>query len=259
MKQQKKIAVATSSTELAISTQALALKGEIEACHRDTLRAGNEMVQAAYRCGELLIEVRDVLKASKTSSFENWIEQFLPFNRSAAYSYIKLCNDLGKIANVRSRGQIISSADSISEARRLISAVISPPAKPDPTVSKTETVDEPIPTSPPDSGADRVDEDPLAFPEGPEPDLDGEWVDEPPAPVEEPKSGVKALTGREADAFDARQSIAGMMKTIDQWMRNVNWTVDKIRNEFPSKTGDQVLKNLQATYDAMDKWKKGIK
>jgi hypothetical protein len=81
-----------------------------------------------------------------------------------------------------------------------------------------------------------------------------------PAPKpDKPKPGVKALTGREADAFDARTSVDGMMKTIDQWVRNVNWTIDKIRGEFPSPTGDEVLKHLQDTYAAMKKWKGLIK
>jgi hypothetical protein len=104
-------------------------------------------------------------------------------------------------------------------------------------------------------------DDPLDFPEGPEPDLStpDTWTDSKPTPSGKPKPPVKALEGREADAFDARQSVSGMMKTIDQWMRNVTWTVDRIRNEFPSKTGDEVLKHLQAAYESMGKWEKGIK
>lgn len=78
-------------------------------------------------------------------------------------------------------------------------------------------------------------------------------------PLDSPDGPPADLEGREADAFDARQSVGGMIKTIDQWMRNVNWTVDRIRNEFPCKAGDEVLKYLQATYDAMKKWEKGIK
>jgi hypothetical protein len=104
-----------------------------------------------------------------------------------------------------------------------------------------------------------------------EPDDDREPTDDeirgaasdPPAPASgkpkpEPKP-VKALEGREADAFDARQTIDGMMKTIDQWVRNVNWRIDRIREEFPSPTGDEVLKHLQATYAAMKKWKGLVK
>jgi hypothetical protein len=39
----------------------------------------------------------------------------------------------------------------------------------------------------------------------------------------------------------------------------VNWTIDRIRGEFPSPTGDDVLKNLQATYAAMKTWKGLVK
>jgi hypothetical protein len=180
MKQQKKIAVASSSTELAISTQALALKGEINALHRETLKAGNEMMKNAVRCGQLLGQVKLILKASKTATFENWVEQNLDVSYRSARSYMLLSNRLEELQNWQSSA-ILQTADSISEAFRLIETTR-------PTVSKTETVDEPIPTSPPPASHPEIEDfEAEDTGGGGESDLTGEWVDEPPAPEEKPK------------------------------------------------------------------------
>jgi hypothetical protein len=81
---------------------------------------------------------------------------------------------------------------------------------------------------------------------------------EPAAPApkpDKPKPGVKALEGREAEAFDARKQIAGMYKTIAQWFV----PIDKIREGFPSKLGDQVQKQMAAVYESLQKWEKVTK
>jgi hypothetical protein len=129
-------------TELAISTKVISLKGEIEACHREMLKSGNEMLKNAVRVGELLTEVQAVLKASKSSTFENYIEQFLPFSRSAAFSYLKLYKGLEKIGKSTRRG-LLESADSIAEARKLISEATPAPKstpKPPPVTVDAESV-----------------------------------------------------------------------------------------------------------------------
>ena len=76
-----------------------------------------------------------------------------------------------------------------------------------------------------------------------------------PAPAGKPKPPVKALEGREAEAFDARRSISGMHKTIAQWFV----PVDKIRDGFPGAVGDDVLKHMKAVYESLKKWEKVVK
>jgi hypothetical protein len=146
MKQQKNVPVPTSSTELAISTKALALKGEINALHRETLKSGNEMMRNAVSCGERLEELKAILKASKTTTFENWVNQNLDFTDRAARSYIKLFTDLGKLPKPERRS-VLETADSIAEARRLIAATLTPDTpKPAPAPSVSATA--PPPASP---------------------------------------------------------------------------------------------------------------
>lgn len=70
-----------------------------------------------------------------------------------------------------------------------------------------------------------------------------------------PKPPVKALEGREAEAFDARRSLDGIHKTIGQWFVRI----DEIRNAFPNKFGDDVLEYLKAAYELMKKWEKSVK
>lgn len=66
---------------------------------------------------------------------------------------------------------------------------------------------------------------------------------------------IKALEGREAEAFDARRSIDGIHKTIGQWFVRI----DQIRNSFPSPVGDKILEHLKAAYESMKKWEKVVK
>jgi hypothetical protein len=135
------------ANEMALSTKALTLKGEIEACHREVLKSGNEMIRNAVRVGELLMEVQSVLKASKSTTFGAWVEQFLPFSERSARSYIKLHNELEQLPN-RKRASVLESADSINEARRLIAAATKPDPKPDP----------PAPPAPPVVQGELVDD-----------------------------------------------------------------------------------------------------
>jgi hypothetical protein len=70
-----------------------------------------------------------------------------------------------------------------------------------------------------------------------------------------PAKPVKALEGREAEAFDARRQVTGMYKTIAQWFI----PIDKIRSAFPGKVGDRVQKQMDVVYQSLQEWEKGIK
>jgi len=244
----KKTAAPMPANEMAISNKALTLKGEIEACHREVLKSGNEMIRNAVRVGELLTEVQSVLKASKSTTFGSWVEQFLPFSERSARSYIKLHNELEQLPN-RKRASVLESADSINEARRLIAAATNPDPKPAPAppppVVQGEIVDD-------------DDQDDLDTAEPTDEELRVATAEPPTAPAG--KTGnqappVKALEGREAEAFDARRSLDGIHKTIGQWFVRI----DEIRNAFPHKHGDDVLEYLKAAYELMKKWEKAVK
>jgi len=126
-------ATALAPAEHAVLTKALSLKGEINALHREALKSGNEMMRNAIRCGELLEEVKGVLKAAKSATFENWIERNLDFSPQSARSYMRLYNELGRLSKTKA-AFVLKNADSISEARRLISSALPEPEEKEPVM-----------------------------------------------------------------------------------------------------------------------------
>ena len=159
-------------------TSALGFKGEINALHREALKSGNEMMRNAIRCGELLEEVKGVLKAAKSTSFEIWIERNLDFSPQSARSYMRLYNDLGRLPKTKA-AFVLKNADSISEARRLISSALpEPEEKEPPTMTETSpsydlpkpvrTFTKPIAPEPIDAPEEPVEPESVPFPAEPQ-------------------------------------------------------------------------------------------
>jgi hypothetical protein len=78
------------------------------------------------------------------------------------------------------------------------------------------------------------------------------------SPGAKPKAPVKALEGAEAEAFDARQMIGGMHKTLSHWLSS-GTTIDVLRAKYPGRHGDAALAGVSAAYEALRKWEKAIK
>jgi hypothetical protein len=185
--------MATQATVLAPAehtalTSALGFKGEINALHREALKSGNEMMRNAIRCGELLEEVKGVLKAAKSTSFEIWIERNLDFSPQSARSYMRLYNDLGRLPKTKA-AFVLKNADSISEARRLISSALpEPEEKEPPTMTETSppyelpkpvrTFSKPIAPEPIDVPEEPAEPD-EPCPEPAEPEAHSSWWPEP--------------------------------------------------------------------------------
>lgn len=251
-------------------TKALSLKGEIVAYHKAATAAAEEAMENLFQCGRLLEEVKAVLKADKTTTFGKWVEQFCGFSEPSAHSYCRLHNGLRDLTKTQ-RAKVFQE----HQSQRAVAAFLTDQRKsadPDPSPAKS------TPTSPPPAsqsvpvqtfaddgetldgsgGGREIDhDDPLDFPDGPEPDLStpDTWTDSKPTPSGKPKPPVKALEGREAEAFDARSRVTGMFKTIAQWFV----PIDEIRNSFPGKVGDRVQKQMDAVYQSLQEWEKGIK
>ena len=107
---------------------ALGLKGEINANHRECLRAGNETINHACEAGRLLTKVKDLVKHGE---FGNWIKQYCDFAQSTADGYMKLHKDLAAIPNSQ-RARILEDATSVSSLKNLIHrpTVKTPPPPP---------------------------------------------------------------------------------------------------------------------------------
>jgi len=135
-------ATALAASEHAAITKALSYRGEINALHREAMKSGNEMMRNAIRCGELLEEVKKVLKVAKSTTFEKWLEGNVDFSAQSARSYMRLANDLGALGKTKA-AFVLKNADSISEARRLISAALPEPEEKEPPMPTPKPVQQP--------------------------------------------------------------------------------------------------------------------
>jgi len=81
------------------------------------------------------------------------------------------------------------------------------------------------------------------------------------APTKPPKKGTKgivALTGEEADAFDARAQVKVWAETIGRWLQQQP-SIDGYRRKYPGDKGDRVVKAATELYEALKLWGKAIK
>ena len=66
-----KVLAIESSKPVSNELKAISLKGEINANHRECLRAGNETIQHAVQAGELLLQVKSLVPHGQ---FEKWVK-----------------------------------------------------------------------------------------------------------------------------------------------------------------------------------------
>ena len=74
----------------------------------------------------------------------------------------------------------------------------------------------------------------------------------------EPPKPVKALTGAEREAFDARAQIKVWYEAVGRWLSN-RPSIDNYRNKWPGPEGDRVVKAATELYEALRKWQRKIK
>jgi hypothetical protein len=255
MKQQKNAIVPATPAQQAISTKALSFKGEIVAYHQAATKAVEEAMESAFQCGRLLEDVKAVLKADKTTSFGKWVEQFCGFSERSAFSYCSLYNNLRDLTKLQRAAVFKEHQSQRAVAAFLTDQRKTAEPKPDPTVSKTETVDEPIPTSPPPASqsvpvqSDAVDgetldgsggggDDPLDTPEGPPADLD-EPPEEPTAeeiagatdapPAKGKGKGTPPVSGPDTKALykEWDRAIGPLVRLVDRIAGQVNGKQNK--------------------------------
>jgi hypothetical protein len=93
---------------------AIALKSEINANHRECLRAGNEAIHHAYQAGELLAKVKGLVPHG---SFSGWVSQYCDFQPRTAQGYTKLFKDLKAIPKAQ-RVALLDTETSIAGLKK---------------------------------------------------------------------------------------------------------------------------------------------
>ena len=202
----------------------LSLKGEINAHHREAMRAGNELLHHAHACGELLTQVKELLKADKNTTFGNWVDQFIDFSYRSARDYMKLYNDLECLPKMASSA-ILNSADNISQARRLIAGHIEQD-KPEPKSEPQQPTQERPPAVP-------FIENPDA---DPPPELEGRIEPEEPVVVPQASVVLDCFDRPVPDHFREAQATAGAIATqarrLDPILREVLSLAEQEGGEF---------------------------
>lgn len=248
MKQQKNVPGPATSNELAISTKALALKGEINALHRETLKSGNEMMRNAVRCGQLLSQVKEILKASKTTTFENWVGQNLDVSYRSVRSYMLLSNKLEELQNWQSSA-ILQTADSISEAFRLIEHT-KPPVDPAPQSNPPSIPTSPPPASPPVNVSSTDDDGRDGSGGGYVENMDADPP--PPEEIPTPQASVvldcfdRPIPDKFREAHDTAALIASQARRLDPILRELLSLTEQPGGEYlPRSTMENDIKALK--------------
>jgi hypothetical protein len=96
--------------------QALSLKNEINANHRECLKTANDAVDYAIKAGELLMQVKDLLHHGE---FQKWIDQYCDFSYDVASGYMRLHKRLLTYSKVE-RAQLLTDATSVANLANLI-------------------------------------------------------------------------------------------------------------------------------------------
>jgi len=142
--------------------KALSFKDEINANHRECLRAGNEAIQHAFDAGRLLAKAKGFVGHG---NFGGWIEQFCDFSHQTANGYMSLHKDLESLSNSQ-RVRILESAQSVRSLRNLIAESKPKPPKPRDSSGQSQggSVTEPAEPrpveSPPDTEESAYGQDP---------------------------------------------------------------------------------------------------
>lgn len=111
-----KAAVKPFQPAAANELKAVSLKGEINANHRECLRAGNETIQHAVAAGELLLKVKSLVPHGE---FKKWVEQFCDFSYDVANGYMSLQRKLASLSKME-RAPLLNTASSITSLQKLL-------------------------------------------------------------------------------------------------------------------------------------------
>ena len=96
--------------------KAISLKGEINANHRECLRAGNETIQHAVQAGELLLQVKSLVPHGQ---FEKWVKQYCDFSHDVAKGYMALQRQLSTFSKGE-RAHLLDTAGSVTSLKKLL-------------------------------------------------------------------------------------------------------------------------------------------
>jgi len=96
--------------------KAVSLKGEINANHRECLRAGNETIQHAVAAGELLLQVKSLVPHG---TFQKWVEQYCDFSHDVANGYMALHRQLA-VFSKSERARILDTSGSVTSLKKLL-------------------------------------------------------------------------------------------------------------------------------------------
>ena len=149
---------------------ALGLKDEINANHRECLKAGNATIQYAIQAGGLLTKVKALVPHGE---FQKWVDQFCDFSYDVAAGYMRLQKELGTFSKVE-RAQLLTDATSITSLKKLLKPrenATSAPKTPPPSGKRDSEPVTDCGPSPPANQTSHIDDatwtDPLDTPEPP--------------------------------------------------------------------------------------------
>lgn len=146
--------------------KAISLKGEINANHRECLRAGNETIQHAVQAGELLLQVKSLVPHGQ---FEKWVKQYCDFSYDVANGYMTLQRKLAALPKVE-RAPLLNSASSITSLQKMLNPKKNDKSSPkrSPTSgfsTSAETAEKPAATEPETEPETEVEPEPEDSPE----------------------------------------------------------------------------------------------
>lgn len=111
-----KVLAAIESPVNANEIKAISLKGEINANHRECLRAGNETIHHAVSAGELLLQVKSLVPHGQ---FQKWVEQYCDFSHDVANGYMALQRQLSTFSKSE-RARILDNSGSVTSLKKLL-------------------------------------------------------------------------------------------------------------------------------------------
>ena len=219
--------------------KALSLKDQINASHRECLRAGNEAIHFAYETGGLLTDVKKLLKlVNGGPSLGDWQSQFLTFGQRTAQVYMKLHKDLRELPKAQ-RSALFDASKSIDSLAKQF-ANSKPKPKPAPAAA---------PSTPNRGGPEPVN-DPT------KPQSPGDYAE----PAEDETDDTPAVASRpttkKATQPPKQIERSGWFKQWDTAIGPLVRLVDKIADGVGEKGAKQkaVHKHLHAATAAMMEW-----
>lgn len=205
---------------------ALSLKDEINANHRECLRAGNETIHHACEAGRLLAKVKTLVPHG---TFEKWVDQYCDCKFRTAQGYMRLSADILALPKAQ-RAALLDTAESVASLKKLLKPTqnATPSPKTSPTSGKPKLAEI-------DESADEEEE----FEDEPENDLD-DTDDQP----------------QEGPAFAPGDAL-GHMESIECQLRNLldSGVLDDLCEMHPGPYADGVCEGLGSAMANVLLWK----